>query len=195
MEQVKALFIQSSNSGVAYWRMANFVNAAHRVKAGHFFLPWYDKSLNEVHPWQIDILDPIYKKRILDELWDHAKKADVVIFQILHTPAALNLFMSMKQALPNIPVMTECDDQILSTPSYNPADSCYRPGGALRGIAIDQMRHSDAMIVSTPYLKEVYSEYCDNIHVIPNCLDFRRWDNLKHPKKKDFIRIGWAGGY
>lgn len=195
MKVVQALFITCSNAGVAFWRIDNFVRAANRNKFGNFFAPWHDKSRAENHPWEMDIVDDNYKKRILDELWDHAQKADVVVFQMVHTMPALDLFLAMRQALPDVPVVTESDDNILSTPDYNPAHVSYNePGAYCRDVAVAQFRASDAMIVSTPCLKEVYSEFCDQIYVVPNSLDFRIFDNLKHRRNKDLIRIGWAGG-
>lgn len=53
----------------------------------------------------------------------------------------------------------------------------------------------DAMTVTTEALKDVYSQFCDNIYVLPNSIDFDIWDNLKRNKINDGnIRIGWAGG-
>ena len=195
MDQINALFIPCSNAGISYYRMNVWANAAHRLKAGSFFMPFWDKASTETHPWEVDIADGQFRQRILDELWDHAKKADVVIFQMLHTQPGLDLFLAMKQALPNTPLVTEQDDNYLSTPDYNPAHESYDPGSYFRTIATEQMKISDAMIVSTPYLKEVYGDFCDNIEVIPNSLDFRIWDNLKFRRNKGIIRIGWMGGY
>lgn len=51
---------------------------------------------------------------------------------------------------------------------------------------------SDLVTVSTPALKEEYSPYCDNIVVLPNCVDPTDWHK---PKKNDTdkIRIGLVG--
>jgi processive 1,2-diacylglycerol beta-glucosyltransferase len=223
---ISALFISCSNAGVAFWRMQSFVSAAHRVKAGFFLMPWWDKSLTSTHPWEVDLEDPLYKRRIHDELWDHAQKADVIVFQMVHTPAALETIRGLQSALSRCrcghfmghhqnesgpcggegcrcsgavfksrtPIVSEIDDNILSTPTYNPADSVYQPGSMFRSIAVEQFKMSDAMVVSTPYLQEVYGEFCENIQVVPNSLDFRIWDNLKHRRNTDLVRIGWAGG-
>lgn len=191
---ISALFISSSNAGVAYWRMYSFVTAAHRIKAGFFYMPWWAKELTETHPWEQDVEDPAFKHRILGELDAHVKKADVVIAQMVHTPAGLDVLKGIKTMYPHIPLVSEIDDNILSTPTYNPADAVYQPGSMFRSIAVEQFRMSDAMVVSTPYLREVYGEFCQNINVVPNSLDFRIWDNLKHRRNTDLVRIGWAGG-
>ena len=193
MEQPSALFLTTSNAGVAWYRMTSWSTAAHRNKAFPALQPWWDKSSTETHPWEVDIDDPILRRRILGELNDHVQKADVVVAQMVHTRAALTVLEGIK-AMYKIPLVTEIDDNILSTPTYNPANAVYGQGSGFRALAIEQFRMSDAMVVSTPYLKEVYSEFCGNIYVVPNSLDFRTWDNLKHRRNKDVIRIGWAGG-
>ena len=193
MSDVRALFISTSNAGVGYWRVWSWVLAAQRNKAMFAHAPWYEKGLNETHPWEVDVMDPYYKHRILDELNDHAKKANVVVMQMAHTPAALNMFLSLKETY-KIPVVAEIDDNMISTADYNPANPFYSQGEDFRKIAIDQFKAADAMIVSTPYLREVYSEFCYYIEVVPNAIDFKVWDNLKRRDTKGQVRIGWAGG-
>lgn len=193
MSDVRALFIQCSCSGVAHYRLESWAKASHRVKIGNILLPWWDKSLNETHPWEVDIDDPRYRQRILNEMNDHVKKANVIVAQMCHTRSALDLLLSIKEAY-GLPIVTEIDDNIMSVPTYNVANTVYQSGSILRQIAVEQFEMSDAMVVSTPYLKEVYSAYCSNIYVMPNSLDFRIWDNLKHRANTDFIRIGWAAG-
>jgi glycosyltransferase involved in cell wall biosynthesis len=157
-------------------------------------MPYWDKSLTETHPWEVDIDDPIYRSRLLAEIDFYVKKADIVVCQMVHTDSALELLKGIKVMYPHIPLVSEIDDNILSTPTYNPADSVYQPGSHFRRIAVEQFTLSDAMVVSTENLKEVYGEFNQNIYVIPNSLDFRIWDNLKHRRNTDFVRIGWAGG-
>src|SRR3990167_1239810 len=193
MHEIRALFIQSSNSGVAFYRLYSFVDAAYRTRAFSAFLPWWDKQLTQTHPWEVDLESPMLRYRILNELNDHVSKADIVIAQMVHTPAALIVIEGIKEMY-KIPIVSEIDDNMLSTPTYNPADLVYQPGSIFRDIAIKQFKMSDAMVVSTPYLKEVYEDFNKNIHVVPNSLDFRIYDNLKFRNNRDFVRIGWAGG-
>lgn len=193
MNPIAALMLQSSNAGVAHYRLESWAKAACRTRASNLFLPWWDKALTETHPWEVDIDDGRYKHRILSELNDHVQKADVVVAQMTHTRSALDLLWAMRDAY-KVPIVSEIDDNILSTPGYNPANSVYQPGSHFRALAVEQFKLSDAMIVSTPYLQEVYADLNANIHVVPNSLDFRIWDNLKHRANKDCVRIGWAGG-
>jgi glycosyltransferase involved in cell wall biosynthesis len=194
MKQLSVLYLQSSNAGVAWYRLYSWAVAAHRTRTFYSFLPFWDKALTDVHPWQMDLNDPVYRHRILGELDSHVKKADVVVAQMVHTPPAIELLKGIKEMYPHIPLVSESDDNILSTPTYNPADTVYRPGSMFRAIAVEQFKMSDAMIVSTPYLKEVYGDMCGNVQVMQNSLDFRLWDNLKHKRNKELVRIGWAGG-
>lgn len=192
-EPVSALFVPTSNAGVQQYRFTNFTMAAFRMKAFHALQLWWDKAATETAPWEIELDDSIIRRRILGELNQRAQETDVIVSQMVHTRAALTVLEGMK-ACYKLPLVTEIDDNILSTPTYNPASAVYGQGSRFRALAIEQFRMSDAMIVSTPALKEVYSEFCDNIYVVPNSLDFRVWDNLKHRRNDGLIRIGWAGG-
>lgn len=192
-KQISALFIPTSNAGVQQYRFTNFTTAAFRNKAFHALQLWWEKSATETHKWEVEIDDPAYKYRLKAELDEHSKKADVIVAQMCHMEGALIELVRLKVEN-KLPLVTETDDDMLHTPTYNPAHVVYGQGSPFRRVAIDQFRISDAMIVSTPYLKEVYSEYNDNIYVVPNSLDFRIWDNLRHRRNDGVIRIGWAGG-
>lgn len=193
MRDLAALMLQCSNSGVAGYRLNSWADAAFRNKAGHLLVPWWDKSLDTTHPWERDIDDTMHRHRILSELNDHVRKAHVAVSQMIHTKSALDLFLSIRDAY-NIPIVTEIDDNIFSVPPYNIAHTVYDPCSPLRALAVEQFKNSDAMVVSTPYLKEVCESFNNNIYVIPNSLDFRIWDNLKKRKNTEFIRIGWCAG-
>jgi len=92
-----------------------------------------------------------------------------------------------------VPILMEIDDNILSVPAYNPAFAAYSPGNSIRGCAEKQLKISDGIIVSTPYLQEIYNEYNKNVYCIQNSIDWSLWGKLKN-KPKSGVRIGWAGG-
>lgn len=186
--------VPTSNAGVSYYRMWSWAVAAHRNRAFHVECLWFDYSQNNTHPWEVDITDPKHYARIMNEMDAKVRLADVVVFQMVHTPAALNLFLTIKEAYPHIPVVAEIDDNMLSTADYNPAAAFYAPGSDFRNLAIQQFSAADAMIVSTQHLKEVYSDFCPNIHVIENSMDLSIWDRTKKKRRPGEIRIGWAGG-
>ena len=54
---------------------------------------------------------------------------------------------------------------------------------------------SDAMTVSTPYLKDLYARYNDNIHVVRNYVDWDIWERVKPQYNVEGrrLRIGYLG--
>lgn len=190
---MKVLFLPTLNAGVTYWRMYNFWKAAFRTNAFNCHLLWWKKDLTTIQPWQVDIKKSEYKHRILGEINVWAADSDIIVMQMPVTHEALQMFYALKDAYPNKPIVAEADDNMLSTPQYNPASEVYFPGSQFQKYAIDQFKSADAMVVTTPSLKEVYGEFCNHIYEVPNCIDFELWGKLKRKKRKG-ITIGWAGG-
>ena len=62
-----------------------------------------------------------------------------------------------------------------------------------REVARECMRMADAVTVTTNELAKVYQPYNDNIHVLPNCINFNDWI-YRSIKKDEEITIGWQGG-
>ena len=198
MRQLKALFLSTCNSGVIYWRIQNFVEAAWRTGLASFQHPLWIKDRNSMQEWQGKLTDgpkydPLYLRAFVPMIESGCREADVVVFQYVQEEGALELFDSIKTRFPDLPILTEIDDNLLSVPRYNEANMTYDPRSEVRRRALDQIKASDGVIVSTPGLKTVYSEFNDNIHVIPNCIDFGLWNRAKR-KSRPGLRIGWAGG-
>lgn len=193
MADLKVLLVPTTNSGVSWYRQWTWAVAAHRTRTMFAECLWWRPDQNETAPWEVDVDEAAYRPRILGELNAKARMADVAVFDMVHTMAALNVFLALKEAYPHIPVLAQIDDNILSTPTYNPASNCYDPGMRFRDLAVQQFRAADGIIVSTPYLKELYSDFNDNIYVVPNSLDFKVWDKVQR-RKHSGIKIGWAGG-
>ena len=193
LKKVSALFIPTLVSGVNYWRMYNPVNAAYRTKAFDGHLLWWQKGLTEVHPWQQDIMSHAHGPRITHEMAANARKMDVIVMGMVGSNNGYRTVQWLREDFGK-PVVMEIDDNILSCPIYNPAASCYNPNSQVRGFTISQLRGSDAVIVTTPGLKEVYSEFNDNIYIVPNSIDFEVWGKLQHGKNRGKITIGWVGG-
>ena len=185
--------VPTGNSGIVYWRMQNFVQATWRNSLASFQNPLWVKDQNDPQEWENCLKEPGYKWPFIGMIQSGVKQADAIVVQLVHTPDALRLFRAIKDMCPNKPVLCEIDDHMLSVAEYNPAYEAYWPGSPYREIAITQMREADGLIVSTPYLKEVYSEFNANIWVVPNCIDFKAWDRVQRGRKGG-IRIGWAGG-
>lgn len=196
---MKVLFIPTSNSSVMYWRIQSFVECAFRTGKAQFQNPlWFKDLRNSIQPWQEKITngpnyDPIFIRAFVPAIESGARQADVIIMQYAQEEGALELFDALKHQYPNTPLLTEIDDNVISIPNYNPASITYDPMSDVRERVIRQLKASDGVIVSTPYLKEIYSEFNSHIWVIPNSIDFRKWGRLKK-KSSSGIRIGWAGG-
>lgn len=123
-----------------------------------------------------------------------------------------------------IVTVAECDDNYLEVPAYNPAFVGTHPyrtsGGRIRnraerralqkstGIKLSRESNShnrdhlhkgfemvDAVTVSTPYLKEVYSRFNPNIQVIRNYLDWEMWADVtpQYELERERIRVGYMG--
>jgi glycosyltransferase involved in cell wall biosynthesis len=193
MQDIKALFIPTLNSGVTYWRMFCPVLAATRKKYFGANLLWWQKGINENHPWQADVNSNQYRARVLGELEAGARSADVVVMGLIHTQAGLTTMQGLRECFGK-PMVVEADDNVLSCPTYNPAAKFYSPDSSIRKMAVAQIREADAVIVSTPYLKEVYSEFNDHIYVMPNSIDFETWGKAQRGVNKGKITIGWMGG-
>lgn len=196
---LNVLLIPTSSSGVMWWRMQSFVESAWRQGLASFQNPlWVKDHHGSIQPWQLKMpnspeYDPLFTRAFVPMIESGCAKADAIVMQYVHEEGALDLFEAIKIRFPHVPLLTEIDDNILSVPSYNEAFGPYDPRSHVRRRAIDQIKASDGVIVSTPYLKEIFAEYNANIWVVPNSIDFKLWDKVKR-RNRPGVRIGWAGG-
>lgn len=193
MAPLRVLFISCSNAGVTYWRMFSWAEAMHRTKRAEAVVLGWDKHETDVAPWQFQIGMPQHQHKLFGMLYSAGVQADVIIFQRIESQWGLTTLYAMRDQFPNKPILSEIDDDILDIATYNPASEGIKPGSSPTTIALAQFKNSDALITTTPYLKDVYSEFCKHIYVVPNSVDVKKWDNAKR-KKKPGIRIGWIGG-
>jgi len=56
------------------------------------------------------------------------------------------------------------------------------------------MAMADMVTTTTPILAKVFSEFNQNVKVLPNCVDLNLWNKLPFKDHKG-IRMGWSGGY
>lgn len=154
----------------------------------------YDPALIVRRNWEMDLYgDPDTAWRIKYDTLTAVGWADVVVWMGLHSPEALNLFKLSKVRHPHVKHLMEIDDFLLSSSRSNPqAGEVYRYGGDLAKIGLEQMRHSDGIIVSTPTLAEMYKPYAKKIFVVENVVDLSLWPKPKAEASKN-LTIGWIG--
>lgn len=164
------------------WQMRKFPNVETVL--------WpYAHNITIQNPWQVDLISREDVWKMVDDLCD---KADVVVWQALDFVHSFELWQSMKERHQK-PFLMEIDDYISDIPPTNEAYQQYRAGSARYQVAMEQMRLSDGLIVSTPYLAKLYEQNNPRIFVVPNSIDFQEWKDLDS-KKHSRIRIGWIGG-
>ena len=185
MKRFKVLMVGSTNAGTMYHRMYKFAKYM-RFDIDTTLLNYNPDSTNDTVWEQLIKIDSELRER----LYDAAKEADIIIFQALNTIISASLVKVFKDAL-NVPVVMEIDDYIFNIPTYNAAAESYKPDSNRLKIQKQQLQESDAVIVSTEYLKEVYKPFNKNIHIIPNGIDFNNWGERKNNHKK--VRVGWIG--
>lgn len=120
-----------------------------------------------------------------------------VQFQRSATEAHLQLISHFKNVIQkkyNIPCIYEIDDMLFDIPKWNYASLYYNKA---EDIIKKIMNTVDAMVVSTVKLKEIYSQYCNNITVVPNHLPKFIWGETfpshEYYKEENKIKILWAG--
>jgi len=190
--QLKIAFIPTNVSGVIFYRAFQPAEALRRL--GHkVAVLWYAHDQYLKHPWEWDIDKPgaEFISRDIEMACDWA---DIVIWMGLHTPASLELFMDLRNIYQKKKFVLEMDDYLFSTPPENAASHVYGPGSPLLRTFVNQAKVCDGMIVSTPYLRELYKPYNRNIHIIENAIDLNLWRSPPTHPPRQRINLGWVGG-
>ncbi len=191
--------------GDAYYRLIGFAEKMRKMKGVEVGFDHFQWNSNDgCSEWQRKILgnedgEPV-SGLALHHLEKCLKVANPWIFQVTYYDDTLAFFECAKQVYKDKKFITEVDDWIFDIPPYNIASNPYRPGSEKEQIAYDQLELSDALIVSTSFLKENLQTMLPEkpIHVIPNSIDFDIWDNVKSdgkmvPKGDSVVRVGYSG--
>lgn len=193
MPKRRVAFIPTNVSGVCHYRLRQPADALKRAGFDTAVL-WYSSKHFSMHPWEEDLHNPRIGPNLVADVDMACQWADVVVWMGLHTPYTLRLFKDMKSKHGK-PFITEIDDYIFSIPASNIASTVYAPGTGLTQILIEQMKSSDALVVSTPYLADLYRKMAKRIHVVENCIDLPLWPRSASPaNSRGGITIGWMGG-
>lgn len=201
--------IPASTDGVNYYRLAAWAFEMRKYKNTQVILPWfrYEIDPSRPHPWQEDMRSETpsidapgmtvgqYIRAVIDRA---CELADVVVWHPMYYDWSLDFFLEMQHKHQK-PFVLEVDDNYVDVPEWNEAYHSFKNGSTYRRVALDSMRNSDAMVVTTPHLGHAYGRVNDTIYVIPNSLDFKGdrkfvgWDKASVRKHKG-TRIGWIGG-
>lgn len=181
--------IPTANGGVNYYRLASFAWEMRKHKNVEVSVFAFQYDMNDPHPWQRDIISNPIVRRQIESL---CEIADLVIWQPVFYEHSLDFFMEMRAKYEK-PMLVETDDNFIDVPPWNEVFHSFAPGSSIRHYATEHMKLADGMIVTTPHLKETYSQFNRNIHIVPNSLDFKIWDQVG-TRKHRYTRIGWIGG-
>jgi O-antigen biosynthesis protein len=182
------LFLSTLNGGTVWFRMENFRRYMTSKKVDVALYPRFDKEQNQTCIWE----HKLKEDRILKEILKLVDYSDIVVAQKMHSAMGLSL-IEMIQDRTHKPILMETDDDATAVDSRSPSYVAYNPGSDYEWWFTRQLSKSDGVIVSTPYLKERFSQYNNNIHVIRNGIDFSIWDKAKKGPEHPKIRIGWMG--
>jgi glycosyltransferase involved in cell wall biosynthesis len=141
------------------------------------------------------IENPQTIKKISNELdiLDKVEKVDIWVFQKFQTCWGLALIDLINRVYKR-PVIMEIDDYMFGLAGDHPCAEQFDPESENGRVGRSQLQISQAVIVSTEYLKKLYDTENLHIFVIPNSIDFNLWDKLVNNIHKSYINIGWSGG-
>jgi len=183
-------------AGTIYYRMRGYADKMdkHGVEAGY---SWFKYDGRET---QSDWQNRIQSRVVQDQFDQILRVADMSIWQVVGNRYVL-AFLQCAKDLFKKPIIMEIDDWLLDLPSYNIASHPFQPSSEPEWLATEQMKLSDAFIVSTEYIREKVATMFPekNVYVVPNSIDFDVWDHLVPSeiagldKKDNTIRIGYTG--
>lgn len=191
----RILFICNNNVGVNFWRLFTFFENIKKIPNVETAIYGWDENQKDECKWEVMFS---IDKKVRSELYILLKVCDIVVMGFIHNPILLGMIKMFQEGVPEVDIkpkkiFAEVDDYILDAPDYNPAFvSGLKPGNEYEKIFNEHLRISDGVITSTNFLRELYLKFNQSIWVIPNSIDFIKWDTKKHNNRR--IQIGWIGG-
>lgn len=182
---MKVLFVSTNNPGVKFYRFYQFAQKMSELGLAHCrIFPDFEPKRMESDEWELKANENITQ---IEQMVDWS---DIIVCQYIHTPMGLSFVEAMRDKKPTL---MEVDDLFSQVPHYSNAYVTNEPGGAGEIWGKRQAMESVGIITTTEYLKKHYQEWNKNVHVIPNCIDLKIWDQYKIHTNGN-IRIGWIGG-
>jgi hypothetical protein len=120
--------------------------------------------------------------------WTYIAGADILYLERPQDPE----YVSAMKLAKNFGVKTwvDYDDDLFSVPDYNPTKAFYGKKEVRQSI-IKALETADVVTVATQSIKDVYSKYNSNIHVIPNA--FNNYNLSLHDQPSKNKKIAWRG--
>lgn len=97
------------------------------------------------------------------------KYFDIVILQRQYKMEVLAPVLELKRK--GSKLIYEIDDNLFDIPKWNPAHKILSKKSVQSGIR-RFLSEIDAIFVTTENLKDVYSQYCEHVYVLPNSIDY-----------------------
>lgn len=151
--------------------------------------------LNHYQQKDIQVLSTYLSQYVREK--DFYKGHTFVQFQRSATEHHLQIYKHFKTEIQKeikVPLIYEIDDMLFGIPEWNFAHKYYDKNAHY---VETMLQISDAVMVSTDYLKKVYSKYNNNISVIPNHLPKFVWGEIfpahDYYEEGSKIKILWAG--
>lgn len=115
---------------------------------------------------------------------------DIVVFQIDNSQYTQSFARTLKEM--GKKVVYELDDAFDCLEPWHPQYASY--GQPERQQSLFQMMGvADAVQVSTPWLRDRYSQYAKRIEVIPNMIELAAWPQADRLRRDGLFKVVWAG--
>jgi len=121
--------------------------------------------------------------------------ADVLFMDRAHTTEQVKFLRHCKENM-RLKIWLDYDDNILQLDRGNPAYETYMTNTNLANDLVEALRLADVVTVSTQELQKVYSTYNENVIVVPNAFDSKKFPCLPPVKLREKGQqpcVAWRG--
>jgi glycosyltransferase involved in cell wall biosynthesis len=188
IQGLKVLFFHLGTAPISFYRIVQFANEMRNIDG---ITPIYP----EFNIKKCDHLIREYEnnpENYISYLNQLFSIADVVVCQAVHSLKFLAT-LEMYKDMYKFKLVMESDDSPFHIDNDHPSAKNIGVGTDIEQTSYDQIKLSDAVIVSTDYLNNTFKNYKRNVYTIPNSIDFNIWNFSKKEFNKDKIILGWAG--
>lgn len=185
---LKVLFLHLGTAPISYYRIVQFANEMKNI-------PNISPMYPEFDPKKCDSLIRDYEQNPENYIsyFNHLFSiVDVVVCQAVHSLKFLAT-LEMYKDIYKFKLVMESDDDPFHIDNDHPSAKNIGVGTDIEQNSHDQIKLSDAIIVSTDYLNSVFRCLKSKVYTVPNAIDFNIWNFEKKPFNPDKIVLGWSG--